>query len=79
MIDEQALVKALARGGLAGAGLDVYEEEPQVPPELMKLDNVVLLPHVASATRETRQAMAELVLENLEAFFATGAVKASAL
>jgi hydroxypyruvate reductase len=45
----------------------------------MKLDNVVLLPHVASATRETRQAMADLVLENLEVFFATGAVKASAL
>ena len=79
VIDEQALIKALASGGVAGAGLDVYEEEPQVPPELMKLDNVVLLPHVASATRETRQAMADLVLANLEAFFATGAVKASAL
>jgi hydroxypyruvate reductase len=79
VVDEQALVKALAQERIAGAGLDVYEDEPNVPPALFALDNVVLLPHVASATRETRQAMADLVLDNLVSFFATGAVKASAL
>lgn len=79
VVDEQALVKALVQERIAGAGLDVYEDEPNVPPALFALDNVVLLPHVASATRETRQAMADLVLDNLVSFFATGAVKVSAL
>jgi hydroxypyruvate reductase len=79
VVDEPALVEALAARRIAGAGLDVYVDEPNVPAALMGLDNVVLLPHVASATRETRQAMADLVLENLVSFFATGAVKASAL
>ena len=79
VVDEQALVQALAEKRIAGAGLDVYEDEPNVPPALLALDNVVLLPHVASATRETRQAMADLVLDNLASFFASGAVKVSAL
>lgn len=56
-------------------GLDVFENEPTVPAALMALDNVVLTPHTASATHETRRAMADLVLENLESFFAAGAVR----
>lgn len=74
VVDEQALVEALRSGAIAGAGLDVYEDEPRVPPALFDLDNVVLLPHLASATHETRQAMAELVAHNLASFFATGRV-----
>jgi lactate dehydrogenase-like 2-hydroxyacid dehydrogenase len=72
VVDEAALVAALRDKRIAGAGLDVFENEPQVPAELMALDNVVLLPHVASATQETRQAMADRVFDNLQAFFATG-------
>jgi hydroxypyruvate reductase len=72
VVDEAALVRALVERRIAGAGLDVYENEPQVPAELMALDNVVLLPHIASATRETRQAMADRVFDNLQSFFATG-------
>lgn len=72
VIDEAALVKALQEGRIAGAGLDVYEDEPNVPPALMALDNVVLLPHIASNTHETRQAMAERVLANLRGFFRDG-------
>ncbi|HWQ32899.1 MAG TPA: D-glycerate dehydrogenase [Blastocatellia bacterium] len=64
VIDEAALVEALSQGRIAGAGLDVYEHEPQVSPELMKLKNVVLLPHIGSATRETRLAMAMTAVEN---------------
>lgn len=75
VVDEAALVAALQRNEIAGAGLDVYADEPQVPPALRALDNVVLLPHIASATHETRQAMADLVLANLQAFFATGQVR----
>lgn len=78
VIDENALVKALSEGRIAGAGLDVFQAEPHVPPELFALDNVVLLPHIASATQETRQAMADLTAENLAAFFATGQLKAGA-
>ncbi len=74
VIDQDALVEALRTRAIAGAGLDVYEDEPKVPPALYDLDNVVLLPHVASATNETRRAMAELVLRNLNTFFATGTV-----
>ncbi|HWI81001.1 2-hydroxyacid dehydrogenase [Ramlibacter sp.] len=79
VVDEQALLAALQQGRIAGAGLDVYEDEPAVTPGLLALDNVVLLPHIASATHETRQAMADLSLGNLDAFFATGAVQVSAL
>lgn len=68
VVDTPALVDACASGALAGAGLDVYEGEPDVGEDLRKLDNVVLLPHLGSATRETRIAMGMLVLENLEAF-----------
>ncbi len=75
VVDEAALISALAERRIAGAGLDVFEEEPQVPEALMALDNVVLTPHTASATHETRRAMADLVLENLQAFYATGAVR----
>ena len=69
VVDEAALVAALAERRIAGAGLDVYEEEPKVHPGLLSLDNVVLLPHLGSATRETRTAMGMRVAENLEAFF----------
>ncbi|CAM8940674.1 unnamed protein product [Rhodiola kirilowii] len=68
-VDEPELVSALVGGRIAGAGLDVFENEPHVPEELFKLDNVVLLPHVGSGTIETRQAMADLVIANLEAHF----------
>jgi lactate dehydrogenase-like 2-hydroxyacid dehydrogenase len=70
IIDQDALVRALSSGVIAGAGLDVYAGEPQVPDALCELDNVVLLPHLGSATLETRTAMGLLVLENLEAFLA---------
>ena len=72
VVDEAALVRALVEKRIAGAGLDVFENEPQVPAELMALDNVVLLPHIASGTRETRQAMADRVFDNLQSFFAAG-------
>jgi hydroxypyruvate reductase len=70
VIDEAALVQALKDKRIAGAGLDVFENEPTVPNALWALDNVVLLPHIASATRETRQAMADRTYDNLQAFFA---------
>ena len=75
VVDEAALIDALTERRIAGAGLDVFENEPTVPAALMALDNVVLTPHTASATHETRRAMADLVLENLRAFYATGAVR----
>jgi len=75
VIDEQALIEALEQGVIAGAGLDVYADEPNVPERLLRLDNVVLLPHLASATHETRQAMSNLVLENLTTYVKTGRVK----
>lgn len=68
-MDGPELVSALVEGRLGGAGLDVFEKEPHVPEELFKLDNVVLMPHVASATEETRKDMANLVIKNLEAHF----------
>ncbi len=68
-VDEPALAQALRRGLIAGAGLDVYAAEPEVPAELLAMDNVVLLPHIGSATRETRAAMGDLVARNLEAWF----------
>jgi hydroxypyruvate reductase len=72
IVDEPALVRALREHRIAGAALDVYADEPRVPDELLALDNVVVLPHVGSATRETRLAMGNLVLANLRSFFATG-------
>jgi lactate dehydrogenase-like 2-hydroxyacid dehydrogenase len=70
VIDEAALVQALRSGAIAGAGLDVFEAEPQVSPELIEMENVVLLPHLGSATLETRVAMGMKVVENAQAFFA---------
>lgn len=72
LVDEAALVKALASGHLGGAGLDVYEAEPELAKGLAGLENVTLLPHLGSATYETRTAMGLRVKENLDAFFATG-------
>lgn len=65
VVDEKALVEALRSGRIAGAGLDVYENEPQIEPGLMGLDNVVLLPHIGSATLESRTAMSVMAAENL--------------
>jgi lactate dehydrogenase-like 2-hydroxyacid dehydrogenase len=72
VVDEDALVDALVGGRLAGAGLDVFADEPQVPEALLAMDNVVLLPHVASGTVETRAAMEELTLRNLDSFLQSG-------
>ena len=70
VVDEEALVEAVSAGTIAGAGLDVFAQEPRVPEALIASDRVVLLPHVGSATHETRGAMAQLCLQNLEAHFA---------
>ncbi|PON34075.1 Erythronate-4-phosphate dehydrogenase [Parasponia andersonii] len=67
-IDEPELVSALMEGRLGGAGLDVFEKEPDVPEELFGLENIVVLPHVGSDSLETGQAMADLVIQNLEAY-----------
>ncbi|PXW35739.1 UNVERIFIED_CONTAM: hypothetical protein DES50_101686 [Williamsia faeni] len=72
VVDEAALTELLRSGGLAGAGLDVFADEPNVPTELFELDNVVLLPHVGSGTTATRAAMEALTLQNLDEFLATG-------
>lgn len=72
VIDQDALVEALTHGRLAGAGLDVFADEPNVPAALIPLDNVVLLPHVGSGTVETRAAMEALVLANLDKFLQSG-------
>jgi hydroxypyruvate reductase len=69
VVDEQALVAAVQAGSIGAVGLDVFEHEPHVPQALLDAPNAVLLPHVGSATHETRQAMAQLVLDNLEAHF----------
>ena len=74
VIDEAALIAALATSQIAGAGLDVFENEPHVPAKLLGDDRVVVLPHMAASTRETREAIETLVLDNLAAFFATGQV-----
>lgn len=68
VVDQEALIEALRHEVIAGAALDVYEDEPDIPQSLRDLDNVVLLPHLGSATLETRTAMGMLVLENLHAF-----------
>ena len=70
VIDEPVVLRYLQEKRIAGAGLDVFEHEPKVPPEFFALDNVVLTPHVASATHETRTAMGNLQIENLHLHFA---------
>ncbi len=72
VIDEEALVTALSQEKLKGAALDVFAHEPQIPKALKMMDHVVLQPHQASATHETRAAMGQLVLDNLEAYFNDG-------
>ncbi len=72
VVDERALVAALSSGELAGAALDVFADEPNVPEALLSNDNVVLLPHIASATTETREAMGDLAFRNLEQFMTDG-------
>lgn len=69
VVDEAALVQALRERRIAGAALDVFEREPQVTPALCEMENVVLLPHLGSATVETRVAMGNRAVDNLEAFF----------
>jgi lactate dehydrogenase-like 2-hydroxyacid dehydrogenase len=73
VVDEAALIAALRAKSIAGAALDVYEREPVVSPELLTMENVVLLPHLGSATRETRVAMGVRTLDNLRAFFSGAA------
>jgi lactate dehydrogenase-like 2-hydroxyacid dehydrogenase len=69
VVDERALIEALEAHRIAGAGLDVYEREPRIAEELLTMESVVLLPHLGSATMETRVAMGMRVAENLDAFF----------
>ena len=69
LVDEPALVAALVEGRLGGAGLDVFHDEPRVPEALLKLDNVVLTPHIASSTEETVKAMGDMVVGNLVSWF----------
>jgi lactate dehydrogenase-like 2-hydroxyacid dehydrogenase len=72
VVDQRALIAALQSGAILAAGLDVYEDEPRVPRELMEMSNVVLLPHIGSASVETRDAMGALVVENLRSWFERG-------
>jgi lactate dehydrogenase-like 2-hydroxyacid dehydrogenase len=72
VVDEAALVAALERGVIGGAGLDVYEHEPEAHPGLRELDNVVLLPHIASAGLATRDAMGQLAVDNVLAVLGGG-------
>ena len=69
VVDPDALIEALKNGTIAGAGLDVYEGEPRVQDELLDMENVVLLPHLGSATKETRIAMGMRAIDNVQAFF----------
>ena len=70
VVDEQALIAALKNGTILSAGLDVFANEPNVPDELKAMSNVVLLPHIGSASVVTRTAMDQLVVDNLKAWFA---------
>jgi hydroxypyruvate reductase len=70
VVDEQALITALKEGRIAGAGLDVFWDEPRVPLELTTMENVVLLPHMGSSTREVREERGRKLLANLRAHFA---------
>jgi glyoxylate reductase len=79
IVDESALVEALRQGRIAGAALDVFEREPEVHPGLLELDNVVLVPHLGSATQETREAMGMLCVDALRAVLLDGAVPPNAV
>jgi len=68
-VDEQALIEALRSGTILSAGLDVYDDEPRVPQDLIDLEHVVLLPHIASGSVHTRNAMGKLVADNLISWF----------
>jgi hydroxypyruvate reductase len=68
VVDEAALIAALEAGEIAGAGLDVYEHEPEVPEALLQREDVVLLPHLGTAALEVREAMGLVAVENLRAF-----------
>jgi len=72
IVDEEALINALAEKRISGAGLDVFEKEPELSRRLRGMKNVVLLPHIGSASTETRVKMGEMVMENLSAFFSKG-------
>jgi hypothetical protein len=72
LVDEEALVDAVVRGTIGGAGLDVFDDEPNVPAALREADNVVLLPHIASNTIETRHDMDQCVIDNIRSWFTTG-------
>ena len=78
VVDEQALIEALQQGRLGGAGLDVFADEPRVPAALIDSERVVLSPHTASGTRETRQAMADRVFDNLDTWFSHGQLVSAA-
>jgi glyoxylate reductase len=79
VVDERALVEALRAGTIAGAALDVYEREPEVEAGLLELENVVLTPHLGSATRDTRVAMGMLCVEALRAVLLEGRIPANAV
>jgi glyoxylate reductase len=70
VLDDEALIAALRSGKVAAAGLDVYNGEPDIPPGYLDLPNTFLMPHIGSATKETRDAMGFRALDNLDAFFA---------
>ena len=70
IIKEQELARALKNGDIWGAGLDVYEREPKIHDELLSLDNIVLLPHLGSATTETRENMVDMAIRNVESALA---------
>ena len=72
LVDEQALLAALEGETIAGAALDVFDNEPDIDPRFFKLDNVLLTPHLGSATHETRAAMAQLMLDNVRSWFRSG-------
>ena len=79
IVDEDALVTALREGRIAGAALDVFEHEPEVHPGLLELENVVLVPHLGSATHETREAMGMLCVQALRAVLLEGRVPPNAI
>jgi glyoxylate reductase len=79
IVDEDALVAALTGGSIAGAALDVFEREPEVHPALLELENAVLVPHLGSATEETRDAMGMLCVEALRAVLLEGRTPANAV